>query len=137
MSKDSTKGRVWETSSVGRRKSSVARVYMIKGKGKITINKRSLKDYFSTGSGRYMVKQPLELLKVQDEYDIYINVSGGGPMGQAGAIRLGVARALLDLDPEKRGELKKAGFLRRDSRKVERKKYGLAGARRSFQFSKR
>lgn len=131
------KGKTYNTQSVGRRKSSVARVYVADGSGKITINKRDFQDYFPLATSRYVVSQPLNLLKVSDKYDLNINVKGGGTTGQAGAIRLGIARALIKLDPTIRGELKKAGFLTRDPRKVERKKPGLAGARRSFQFSKR
>ncbi|MGB0453540.1 MAG: 30S ribosomal protein S9 [Bacteriovoracaceae bacterium] len=131
------KSKNWEVQSVGRRKSSVARVYMSKGEGKIIINKREISDYFPKGTDRYVVNQPLNLLKVSDKYDILINVKGGGTTGQAGACRLGVARAIINLDPTVRKELKAAGFLTRDSRKVERKKPGLRGARRKFQFSKR
>ena len=132
-----TKGRTYDVSTVGRRKSSVARVYVIQGSGKITVNKRSLTDYFGLATNRYVVNQPLNLLKIGDRYDIIVNVNGGGISGQAGAIRLGISRAVLKLDPTSRGELKKAGFLTRDSRKVERKKAGRSGARKRFQFSKR
>ncbi|MBK23708.1 MAG: 30S ribosomal protein S9 [Halobacteriovorax sp.] len=131
------KGKTYDSQAVGRRKSSVARVYLASGKGNVTINKRDIKDYFPKGTNRYVVNQPLSLLKLADKYDININVKGGGTTGQAGACRLGIARAILKVDPTIRGELKKAGFLTRDSRKVERKKAGLAGARRKFQFSKR
>lgn len=131
------KGKTYKTQTVGRRKSSVARVYLADGTGKITINKRELTDYFPKATSRYVVEQPLNLMEVTDKYDINVNVKGGGTTGQAGAIRLGIARALLELNASDRGELKKAGFLTRDARKVERKKYGLAGARKSFQFSKR
>ncbi len=131
------KGKTYDSQAVGRRKSSVARIYLASGKGTITINKREIKDYFPKGTSRYVVNQPLSLLKLTDKYDININVKGGGTTGQAGACRLGIARAILKLDPTLRGELKKAGFLTRDSRKVERKKAGLAGARKKFQFSKR
>lgn len=133
MSKTST----YDAQAVGRRKSSVARVYAKAGSGKITVNKRELTDYFPKATSRYVVNQPLNLINVADKYDININVKGGGITGQAGAIRLGISRVLLQLVAESRGELKKAGFLTRDARKVERKKYGLAGARRSYQFSKR
>ncbi|MDC1173796.1 30S ribosomal protein S9 [Bacteriovoracaceae bacterium] len=133
-----TKGKTYNSHAVGRRKSSVARVYVSEnGNGGIKINKRDIKDYFPKGTNRYVVNQPLNLLKLADKYDINVNVKGGGTTGQAGAIRLGVARALIKLDPTLRVELKKAGFLTRDSRKVERKKPGLAGARKKFQFSKR
>lgn len=123
--------------AVGRRKTSVARVYLKEGSGKITVNKRELTDYFPKATSHYVINQPLKLLGVSDQYDFNINVKGGGATGQAGAIRLGIARALLKLNENSRGDLKKAGFLTRDARKVERKKYGLAGARRSYQFSKR
>ena len=123
--------------TVGRRKSSVARVYLKAGSGKVMVNKRELKDYFPKATSRYVVNQPANLLEVSDQYDVIVNVKGGGFTGQAGAIRLGIARALEKLNPNFRPDLKKAGFLTRDARKVERKKYGLAGARKSFQFSKR
>ncbi|MAZ48764.1 MAG: 30S ribosomal protein S9 [Halobacteriovoraceae bacterium] len=132
-----TKGKTYLTNTVGRRKSSVARVYIAEGSGKITINKRELSEYFPVATSRYVVEQPLNLLGVSDKYDVNINVFGGGVTGQSGAIRLGIARALAELNASDRGALKKAGFLTRDSRKVERKKYGLAGARKSYQFSKR
>ncbi len=131
------KGKTYKTQTVGRRKSSVARVYVADGAGKITVNKRELMDYFPKATSRYVVEQPLRLLEAIDKFDININVKGGGTTGQAGAIRLGIARALVNLNATDRDTLKKAGFLTRDSRKVERKKYGLAGARKSFQFSKR
>ena len=132
-----TKGKTYDAQTVGRRKTSVARVLLSKGTGKITINKREFAEYFPKATNRYVVNQPLNLLKIADRYDISVNVYGGGTTGQAGAIRLGVARALMKLDPTIRAELKKVGFLTRDSRKVERKKAGLAGARKRFQFSKR
>ncbi|MDC0255897.1 30S ribosomal protein S9 [Bacteriovoracales bacterium] len=125
------------SNGLGRRKSSVARVYLSEGSGKIVINKRDIKNYFPKATNRYVVNQPLMLLKLSDKYDFNINVKGGGTTGQAGAIRLGISRALVELDPNIRGELKKAGFLTRDPRKVERKKAGLRGARARFQFSKR
>ena len=128
----------YDAQSVGKRKSSIARVYLATGgTGKIVVNNRELADYFPNPSHRYVVKQPLNLLEVTDKYDIKINVKGGGSTGQAGAIRLGIARALQTIATETRPELKKAGFLTRDARVVERKKYGQAGARRSFQFPKR
>lgn len=123
--------------AVGRRKSSVARVYLSEGTGKITVNKRSFQDYFPKATSRYVVEQPLKLLETADKYDLNVNVYGGGVTGQAGAIRLGISRILASLNDTNRSPLKKAGFLTRDARKVERKKYGLRGARRSFQFSKR
>ena len=131
------KGKTYKTQTVGRRKSSIARVYVADGSGKIIINKRELTDYFPKATSRYVVDQPATLLEVKDKYDLNINVKGGGTTGQAGAIRLGIARALVALNPSDRDALKKAGFLTRDARKVERKKYGLAGARTSYQFSKR
>ena len=131
------KGKSWDTYAVGRRKSSIVRVYASEGKGLITINNRPLKDYFPLSTNRYIINQPLNLLNVADKYDIKINVKGGGTSGQAGAIRLGIARILLKLNPSVRAELKKAGFLVCDSRKVERKKPGRPGARKRFQFSKR
>lgn len=130
-------GKNYNSNGLGRRKSSVARVYLSEGSGKIVINKRDIKNYFPKATNRYVVNQPLLLLKVSDKYDFNINVKGGGTTGQAGAIRLGISRALVVLDPNIRAELKKAGFLTRDSRKVERKKAGLKGARARFQFSKR
>lgn len=133
----STKGKTYDVHTIGKRKSSVARVYILEGSGKIIVNRRELANYFPKAVSRFVVEQPLNLINVRDKFDILVNVQGGGITGQAGAIRLGISRALLELDPECRGELKKAGFLTRDSRKVERKKYGVRGARRSFQFSKR
>ena len=121
----------------GRRKSSVARVYLVPGTGKITINKREMDNYFTLDTLKTIVRQPLELTDTQDKYDVLVNVKGGGFTGQAGAIRHGISRALLEVDAEYRPALKKAGFLTRDSRMKERKKYGLKGARRAPQFSKR
>ncbi len=132
------KGKTYEAHTVGRRKSSVARVYVSdSGKGDVIINDRDIKEYFPKATDRYVVNQPLNLLKIADKYDIKINVRGGGTTGQAGAIRHAIARAVLKLDPTARVELKKAGFLTRDPRKVERKKPGQPGARKRFQFSKR
>jgi len=132
------KGKTYDAHTVGRRKSSVARIYLAdSGKGAVVINDRDIKEYFPKATDRYVVNQPLLLLKLLEKYDIKINVRGGGTTGQAGAIRLGIARAILKLDPTARPELKKAGFLTRDSRKVERKKPGQPGARKRFQFSKR
>lgn len=132
------KGKTYDAHTVGRRKSSVARVYVAdSGKGQVTINDRDIKEYFPKATDRYVVNQPLLLLKIADKYDLKVNVRGGGTTGQAGAIRLGIARAILKLDPTVRTELKKAGFLTRDPRKVERKKAGQPGARKRFQFSKR
>ena len=132
-----TKGKIYDANAVGRRKTSIARVYLSKGSGSININHRDVREFFPKATTQYVVNQPLRLLKLADAYDIKINVNGGGVTGQAGAIRLGISRALLKIDPTWRAELKKAGFLTRDARKVERKKYGVRGARRAFQFSKR
>ena len=121
----------------GRRKSSVARVYLLPGNGKITINKRDMDDYFGLDTLKLIVKQPLVLADVLTRFDIRVNVNGGGYTGQAGAIRHGIARALVEADADFRPALKKAGFLTRDPRMKERKKYGLKGARRAPQFSKR
>ncbi|UII21236.1 30S ribosomal protein S9 [Fulvivirga ligni] len=124
-------------SSIGRRKTSVARIYVSAGNGEITVNSRSLEDYFPSEILRTIVKQPLNIVEVEGSYDIKVNVDGGGPAGQAEAIRLAVSRALVDIDTEFRPPLKKEGFLTRDPRMVERKKYGRRKARRRFQFSKR
>ncbi len=121
----------------GRRKSSVARVYLVPGKGNIVINKRSMDDYFGLDTLKFVVKQPLVLTNTEAKFDVLVNVHGGGYTGQAGAIRHGISRALLQVDAEYRPALKSAGFLTRDSRMKERKKYGLKGARRAPQFSKR
>ncbi len=121
----------------GRRKSSVARVRVYNGTGKIIINDRDIDDYFGLETLKLIVRQPLALTGTADKFDIVCRVAGGGVTGQAGAIRHGVARALLQFDGELRGQLKKAGFLTRDPRMKERKKYGLKGARRAPQFSKR
>ncbi len=121
----------------GRRKSSVARVRLVPGKGEVTINKRSIDDYFGLETLKVIVRQPLTLTETNTKFDVIANVSGGGFTGQAGAIRLGIARALLEADAEFRPALKKAGFLTRDPRMKERKKYGLKAARRAPQFSKR
>ena len=121
----------------GRRKSSVARVYLSPGTGKITVNKRDIDDYFGLETLKLIIRQPLELTGMTARYDVRANVRGGGYTGQAGAIRHGITRALLEADGEFRAALKKAGFLTRDPRMKERKKYGLKGARRAPQFSKR
>jgi small subunit ribosomal protein S9 len=121
----------------GRRKSSVARVILSPGNGEIAINKRTIDEYFGYETLRMQVKSPLVLTETLGKYDVYVNVRGGGYTGQAGAIRHGIARALIKAEPELRPLLKKAGFLTRDSRMKERKKYGLKGARRAPQFSKR
>ena len=121
----------------GRRKSSVARVYLVPGTGKIVINKRDIDDYFDLETLKTVVRQPLVLTETTDKFDIMVNVKGGGTTGQAGAIRHGISRALLEADPAYRGSLKAAGYLTRDPRMKERKKYGLKAARRAPQFSKR
>ena len=126
-----------QTNTIGRRKTSIARVYLTSGKGNILINDRALEDYFPSEILRTIVKQPLETVNSVTSYDFNINVEGGGFKGQAEAVRLGIARALCDDNPEHRPALKKAGFLSRDPRMVERKKYGRRKARRRFQFSKR
>lgn len=121
----------------GRRKSAVARVRLVPGNGNVTINKKSMDDFFGYETLKMIVRQPLVLTKTEATYDVLVNVQGGGFTGQAGAIRHGIARALLEVNPELRTVLKKAGFLTRDSRMKERKKYGLKAARRAPQFSKR
>ena len=121
----------------GRRKKSVARVYITPGKGEITINKRSIDEYFGLETLKVIVRQPLAATDNEGKYDVLVNVRGGGYTGQAGAIRHGIARALLKVDAEFSPTLKKAGFLTRDPRMKERKKYGLKAARRAPQFSKR
>ena len=123
--------------TVGRRKAAVARVFVKPGNGQITINHKALADYFSLDILRFQVKQPLLATNTLESYDITINLVGGGIKGQAEAARLGIARALCEIDAEMRPVLKKAGFMTRDSRVVERKKPGQPGARRKFQFSKR
>ena len=121
----------------GRRKKSVARVYLEPGKGTITINKRPIDEYFGLETLKVIVRQPLEAVNALDKYDVTVTVHGGGFTGQAGAIRHGIARALIQADGDFRPELKKEGYLTRDPRMKERKKYGLKGARRAPQFSKR
>ena len=137
MAKTTLKKKIqfWGT---GRRKKAIARVRLIPGgNGTIVINDRAFEDYFPQGTLQYIVKQPLALLEVESKYDVMVNVVGGGYTGQAGAIRLGVARALLEAEEGSRAALKKEGFLTRDPRSKERKKYGLKKARRAPQFSKR
>jgi len=131
------KGKTYEAHAIGRRKTAVARVYLSQGTGKILVNKRPANHFFKLGTNLFVVNQPLNLAKLTDRYDFNINVAGGGISGQAGAIRLGISRALLKVNPALRAELKAAGFLTRDSREVERKKPGRAGARKRYQFSKR
>jgi len=121
----------------GRRKTSVARVRLLPGEGKFTINGRDINDYFGLETLKMVAKQPLTLTNTTDTFDVIVNVNGGGFTGQSGAIRHGIARALLEADSNLRPELKRAGYLTRDSRMVERKKYGLKKARRAPQFSKR
>ncbi len=121
----------------GKRKSSIARVWLKPGSGKITVNQKDIDDYFGRETSKMIVKQPLELTENVDKFDIYVTVKGGGDSGQAGAIKHGITKALLEVDAAMRGVLKKAGYITRDSRVKERKKYGKAAARRSFQFSKR
>ena len=123
--------------TLGRRKTAVARVYLNKGKGKITVNGKELKEYFPSALLQFKVNQPLNTLGLIDKYDVKINVEGGGINGQAEAIRLGIARALVELDPESKPKLRKEGFMTRDPRMVERKKPGQKKARKKFQFSKR
>ena len=133
-SKNMSSERLYAT---GRRKTSSARIYLSQGNGAITVNNKDLADYFGREVAQMLVKQPLELCNLIDKVDINAKVKGGGSFGQAGAIRHGISRALLLFDEELRPQLKKAGFLTRDSRKVERKKPGLKKARKSSQFSKR
>ena len=121
----------------GRRKKSIARVYIVPGKGNITINNRDIDDYFGLETLKVIVRQPLVATDTTEKYDVKVNVKGGGYTGQAGAIRHGIARALLKVDEEFRPTLKKAGYLTRDPRMKERKKYGLKAARRAPQYSKR
>ena len=121
----------------GRRKSSIARVYLVPGTGKVIINKREMDNYFGLDTLKLIFRQPLALTETQDKFDVLVNVRGGGFTGQAGAIRHGISRALLQADADYRPVLKKAGFLTRDPRMKERKKYGLKAARRAPQFSKR
>ena len=121
----------------GRRKSSTARVFLRSGSGKITVNERSLDEFFGRETSRMIVRQPLELTKNTERFDINVTVAGGGSTGQAGAIRLGISRALVEYDEALKTDLRKAGFMTRDAREVERKKVGLHKARRATQFSKR
>ena len=123
--------------ATGKRKTSVARVWLTPGTGKITVNRRDIDEYFGRETSKMIIRQPLELTDNLGRFDVWVNVNGGGPSGQAGAIKHGITKALLDIDVALRGTLKKAGFITRDSRIKERKKYGRAAARASFQFSKR
>jgi len=122
---------------IGRRKTAVARVYVSEGTGKITVNKRDLNDYFSTATLQYKVKQPFTLTETDGNYDVKVNVFGGGINGQAEAVRLAISRVMCEIDQENRGILKPEGLLTRDPRMVERKKFGQKKARKKFQFSKR
>lgn len=122
---------------IGRRKTAVARVYLSEGKGNITVNKKAINDYFTTGTLQYKINQPLMLTGNEDNFDIKVNVFGGGVTGQAEAIRLALSRAMCELDAENRLTLKPEGLLTRDPRMVERKKFGQKKARKKFQFSKR
>ena len=124
-------------SAIGRRKSSIARVNISSGKGTFTVNNRPIENYFGRDTLKMVMGQPLELLQLASKYDISAKVNGGGLSGQAGAIRLGIARCIEKISPDNRLSLKQAGMLTRDSREVERKKYGQPGARKKFQFSKR
>ncbi len=126
-----------QVTAVGRRKTSVARIYMRPGNGTITVNGRTFENYFPRATNRALIMQALEAVEVVGQFDIIVSVAGGGGTGQAGAVRHGITRALCTHNPEFRGALKKAGFITRDARAVERKKYGRAGARKRFQFSKR
>lgn len=123
--------------ATGRRKTSIAQVSMTSGTGKITVNQRPVDSYFTRETLRMIIRQPIELVGATGKHDITVKVEGGGPTGQAGAVRHGISRALTRMDAEHRGKLKKEGFLTRDPREKERKKYGLKGARKRFQFSKR
>ena len=123
--------------AIGRRKAAVARVYVTEGTGKIVINKRDLENYFPSSILQFVVKQPLSTLDVLEKYDIRVNLDGGGYKGQSEAVRLGIARALVKINPDDKSALRAAGFITRDPRVVERKKPGQPGARKKFQFSKR
>ncbi len=123
--------------ATGRRKEAVARVWLKPGSGKVTINNRTLENYFGRETLKMVLRQPFEVTETNDKWDVSVNVSGGGLSGQAGAIRHGITRAMIKANPGLRSALKKAGFITRDSRAVERKKYGRPGARKRFQFSKR
>jgi len=125
------------TVTVGRRKEAVARVFLREGSGQVRLNGRALEDYFPTMAIRMRVLEPLQVSQTQGRYDVEANLAGGGPNGQADALRLGLARALVELDPDLRSTLKRGGFLTRDARVVERKKYGLRKARRAPQYTKR
>ena len=121
----------------GRRKSAIARIYLKEGKGNIVVNKRNFEDYFTVLEYKYQIKKPFTIVEAEDKYDIIVNIKGGGIKGQAEALRLAISKALVKINPEDKIALKKAGFLTRDSRVVERKKPGQPKARKKFQFSKR
>ncbi len=123
--------------TIGRRKAAIARVYLTEGKGNITVNKKDYKEYFTTETLQYIVQQPLTLLNITEKYDIKVNLDGGGVKGQAEALRLGISRALVEINEDDKTALRAAGFLTRDPRQVERKKPGQPKARKRFQFSKR
>lgn len=123
--------------ATGKRKTAIARVWLEPGEGKVTVNDRALQDYFGRGTSELVIQKPFELTGTRNQFDVSVNVKGGGPVGQTEAIRHGVSKALLQVNPEYKEALKKAGFLTRDSRVKERKKYGRRGARRRPQFSKR
>ena len=125
------------THTIGRRKTSVARVFLKEGSGDITVNKKNFKDYFDTPTLHYKLEQAFELTETKGQYDVVVNVEGGGVTGQAEAIRLGISRALCEINPEYRTQLKPEGLMTRDPRMVERKKFGQKKARKKFQFSKR
>jgi len=123
--------------ATGKRKTAIARIYMKEGAGTITVNKRTFDDYFTRASLKMLIQQPLDIVGKRGQFDFYVNVRGGGMAGQAGAVKHGISKVLVEYDPEMRSMLKKVGFLSRDSRIKERKKYGQPGARKRFQFSKR
>ncbi len=125
------------TYATGKRKTAVARVWVAPGSGKVTVNGKTAEDYFERETSRMIMRQALELIEVVEQYDIWATVQGGGHSAQAEAMRHGISRALITIDPERRSALKRAGFLTRDARKKERKKYGQPGARKRFQYSKR
>jgi len=123
--------------ATGKRKTSIARTWIKPGTGQVTVNGRDIDDFFTVETAKMVLRQPMELTGTLGQIDVMVNVAGGGPSGQAGAIKHGISKALVEFDPQYRGVLKKAGFLTRDARKKERKKYGQRGARARFQFSKR
>jgi small subunit ribosomal protein S9 len=123
--------------ATGKRKTAIARIYMKEGAGTITVNKRTFDDYFTRDSLKMLIQQPLDIVGKRGQFDFYVNVRGGGMSGQAGAVKHGISKVLVEYDQEMRSMLKKVGFLTRDSRIKERKKYGQPGARKRFQFSKR